>query len=179
MSVVVRRYTRALYELGDTQGVAERIWEDLRQFGNIFVETSDLLELAKNPLIPREDACTALETLCTHGDFHPLTTSFIKLLAMKRRLKLIPEILRDFERRIDKRLGLTRGDLETAHLMGRAQISKLEETLSEKLGSRVQLRTSVNHNLLGGMVLRVGAYLMDASLETQLMLMQKKLKGQK
>lgn len=179
MSVVVRRYTRALYELSDTQGVSELIWEDLRQFGNVFMETPDLLEVARNPLISRTQACAALETLCLHADFHPLTTSFIKLLTIRRRLKLLPEILKDFEKRIDMRLGLIRGELESARTLARTNVVHLEEALSQKLKGRVQLKTAVNSRLLGGVIVRVGSYLMDASLETQLAYMQKKLKGQK
>ena len=177
MSVVVRRYTKALYELSDTQGVAEQVWEDLRQFGNIFVETTDLLEVAKNPLISKRQAASALEIICQQADFHPLTTSFLKLLADKRRLRFVPEIINAFGRHIDKRLGLIRGDVESAKPLTRAHITQLEDVLSKKLQGRVQLRTALNNKLLGGMVLRVGSYLMDSSLDTQLSMIQKRLKG--
>ena len=179
MGIITQRYTKALYELSDVQDICDRIQQDLRQINQWLNSNEDVLRLIKSLVVPRKEAVLALNALCQKAQFHELTTNFLKLLATQRRLKYLPGIVDSFDHKMDMRAGLIKGQLVTATPVTKTQSAALERHLSSKLNAQVHLANEVDHTLLGGFIVRIGFYLVDSCLNTQLTNIQNVLKGKK
>lgn len=98
----------------------------------------------------------------------PLTVQFVGLVAENRRAGELPGILSAFEEMVARRKGSQIAKVTSAKKLTAAQVTSLKSNLKKSLGRPVEVETSVDADLLGGFVVRVGSRLYDSSLKTKL-----------
>lgn len=168
--VVAQRYAHALFEMGEEKGVAE-----LEQYGNalaaldrMLAEAPELDRLFKTPVITPEEKRRVLRELLTRIEADDTVLRFCSLLADKERLSLLPAIAAAFGARLDAVKGIARGSLTTAVDLDEKRRAALVARLEKQTGKTLALRFEVDPAVLGGVVLRIGDKVLDASLRAQL-----------
>ena len=91
------RYAVALFELAQEQCELDRVAGDLHRLREMLAESADLARLIRSPVLSREQQARALTTLGQRADFAPLTRQFLALLAHKRRLFALPEVIAAYD----------------------------------------------------------------------------------
>jgi F-type H+-transporting ATPase subunit delta len=171
------RYALALFELAQEQDALDAIAGDLRALKALYDESADLRRLVRSPALTREEQGRGIDAIAEKAGFSKLARQFLGLLAHKRRLFTLPEVIEAFEGMLSRHRGEVSAELISAVPLSDEQIGKFEEQLSETVGKSVSLATSVDAALLGGIVVRVGSRMIDASLKTRLHRLEQAMKG--
>lgn len=172
-----RRYARALFSLGKKAGV-ERLGElgrDLTALVDALHAQPQLLRVFRSPLFSAEEKRGVVGRILSELSASPLMRDFCALLADKKRLALLPDIQSYFGAMSDEEQGIVRGEVVTAVALSADRQSALLAQLEKNAGKKLSLVFSVNSAILGGLMLKVGDRVLDASLAAQLNAMKERI----
>ena len=162
------RYARALLDLSVETGALAAVESDLASLKAMLAESADLRTLIASPKFDAEDKAKALNAVAARAGANEITRKFLGLLAHNRRASALPTVIEAFERLAAARRGLVLAKVTTAIALTPAQAKDLAGALRTALGGDPQVETIVDPAILGGLKVRVGSRLYDASLKTKL-----------
>jgi F-type H+-transporting ATPase subunit delta len=171
------RYASALFDLASENASVSAVESDLDNLGQALAESPELAGLIRNPGISRADAGKAMNALGDLLSLSTLTRNFIGVLAANRRLGRLPEIIRAFASIAATARGEATAEVTTAHPLGEDQIEALRQKLEAREGRNVKIKTSVDPDLLGGLVVTIGSRRIDSSIRTRLNSLAQAMKG--
>jgi len=176
--VVARRYARALFSAGEKDGIEKlkAYGEDLDRFVEILSASPELMQIFRNPIFSVEDKKRVVDKLLEKLSPQQITRNFIYLLADKGRLSLVPDVSDYYEAMLDTAQGVLRGRLITAKDLAEGRQKDIKAKLEEQTGKKLVLEYSVDPDILGGVVLKVGDRVLDASLRAQLEIIKENIK---
>ncbi len=162
------RYARALFDLADETNALSAVEADLTSLKGLRADSADLRMLLSSPRFSTEEKAKGLAAIAAHAGYAPTTCKFLGLLAVKGRVAALAEIISAFERLAAAKKGLVFAQVTTAVVMTPAQGAALAAALRTSLGKDPQIDTRVDPAILGGVKVRVGSRLYDASLKSKL-----------
>jgi len=173
---IAKRYVQALFDVaGDN--VRAKVEKDLKQL-DIIVKGSDLFrDLLANPLLTRAQQAQAMESVLEAISADKITRQFIALLAARKRLSIIPEIIEQFLTKAAEARGEVSAELISAVPLKSGDVASVGERLGKVFGKKVQLETRQDPALLGGVVVKIGSMQFDSSLSGKMRRLQNKLKA--
>jgi F-type H+-transporting ATPase subunit delta len=118
-----------------------------------------------------------MDALLEKAEFSSLTRRFVGLAARNRRLFALPQMIAAFREMLAGRRGETTAEVISAKALSKAQLTALSDALAKTMGTKVALATSVDAELLGGLVVKVGSRMVDSSLRTKLHRLRLSMKG--
>jgi F-type H+-transporting ATPase subunit delta len=166
LAVAHRIYAEALFEAAKEAGRLAQVHEALSDFAAAIEQTPELRSVLRNPQLEPSAKARILADLA--GDDEPLFTNFLLLTAEKGRAGELEEIAREFERlmaREERRLSV---ELTTARELTDDEAQTIVGQIEQAAGRTVEATRSVDPDLLGGIVLQAGSYLVDASVRGRL-----------
>ena len=171
------RYASALFDLAREQNLVAAVEADLDQLGQALISSDDLAALIHNPKVSRETAAAALAGVARLLGLSPLTGNFLGVLAGNRRLAELPQVIRAFAAIAASARGEVTAEVTSAHPLNDDQLAALSAKLQQREGGTVKLKTSVDPELLGGLVVRIGSHQIDSSIRTRLNSLAQAMKG--
>jgi F-type H+-transporting ATPase subunit delta len=162
------RYATAVFELAQEEKAVDSLERDFMALKAMIAESPDLARLVKAPVFSREEQAKAMTAVLAAMQATPLATRTVLLLASKRRLFAIGDIIKAFERLVARQRGEVSAQVTSARALSDAQTEELKAILRSKLGREARLETKVDPSLLGGLVVKVGSRMIDSSLRTKL-----------
>lgn len=162
------RYATALFGLAQEGGVTDDVAGDLGGLSDAIEQSDDLKNLIRNPLMGREDQTKGIVAVAEKFGFNALTRQFLGLVASKRRLYFLPQMIRDFSSLVSAARGEINAEVASATPLSADKLSLVEQTLTQTVGKDVKLRATVDESLLGGIVIKVGSRMIDNSLRTKI-----------
>ena len=171
------RYASALYELASERKKVSVVEGDLDQLGQAILVSSDLAALIRNPRLTREGAAAAMTNLGAHLKLAPLTQQFLGVIAHNRRLAALPQIVSAFAGIAAAARGELNATVTSAHPLSAAQVSAIAAKLKAREGKDVKLTATVDPEILGGLIVRIGSTQIDSSIRTRLNSLANAMKG--
>jgi F-type H+-transporting ATPase subunit delta len=171
------RYAAALFELAQERDALDAVAGDLGNLSALLDDSGDLRRLIRSPVLTRQDQGRAITALAERAGFHELSVQFLGLLAHKRRLFVLPEIIAAYQAMLARPKGEVSAELVSAVPLSEDQARAVREQLSATLGQTVTLSRTVDPGLLGGLIVRLGSRMIDASLRTKLQRLELAMKG--
>jgi F-type H+-transporting ATPase subunit delta len=162
------RYATAVFELAQEEKAVEILEKDFVALKAALASSSDLKRLVRSPVFTREEQGKAIGAVLTRMGVSQLCKNFVLLLAAKRRLFVLADIIRAFEGKLAQMRGEIRATVTSAHKLGDDQMAELKSILKAKLGREPRIETKLDPSLLGGLVVKVGSRMIDSSLRTKL-----------
>ncbi|EGD58994.1 ATP synthase subunit delta [Novosphingobium nitrogenifigens DSM 19370] len=162
------RYASALFDLASEQGATIVVESDLERLAAAISESADFALLIRDPQITREAAAKAVKAVGEVLGVSPITANFLGVLAENRRLASLPDIVRAFATISADVRGEVTASVTTAHPLDDAQLAELSAKLSAREGRAVKIRTRVDPDILGGLVVQIGSQMIDGSIRTRL-----------
>lgn len=167
-SVIGRRYGRALLELASEAGQETEVRKGLEQLLVSWNESAELRGIFENPGVGAEQRRAILDALGSKMGLPGLVTNTLKLLADRRRVRHVPELVEAYLELADADAGGLRAEVTTAGEMPESYFADLQKTLSENLGREVTLVKKQDPALIAGVVTKVGDLVFDGSLRSRL-----------
>jgi F-type H+-transporting ATPase subunit delta len=171
------RYASALFDLASEQGFVTAVESDLDNLGEALKASPDLAALIRNPKVSREDTAKAMDAVAGVLGLSELTRNFIGVLAANRRLSALPEIVRAFGAIAAAQRGEVTAEVTSAHPLTDDQLAQLTARLKAREGKEIKLKASVDPEILGGLVVRIGSRQIDSSIRTRLNTLANAMKG--
>ncbi len=175
-SVAARRYARALFDLAKQSGALEKAGTDLHGVVSLARESEALARLFRDPIFSAGEKRSVLAALADRLETGAMVRDFLFLLADKSRLALLARIAGEYQILLDAEQGVLRGEIISAVPLDDKTRANVLGKLAKKAGRSLILDFKVDTTLLGGMLLKVGDSVMDASLKTQLSLLRDTIK---
>ena len=171
------RYAPAVFELALEERALDTLAADLAQLQTLLLESADLARLVRSPVITRDEQARAMKAVLESAKASELTRHLVLLLAEKRRMFALSDIIRAFESLLAKHRGEIAATVISARALSADETAELKRTLKDKLGREPMLRTQVDAKLLGGLVVKVGSRMIDSSLRSKLDSLRAAMKG--
>jgi F-type H+-transporting ATPase subunit delta len=171
------RYASALYELASEKKAVPIVEADLGKLDEAILGSADLAALIRNPQVSREAAAGAMNGIADLLKLSDLTKNFLGVLAQNRRLSALPEVVRAFASIAAAARGEVTANVTSAHPLSDTQLAALTAKLKAREGKDVSIRTSVDPEILGGLVVRIGSTQIDSSIRTRLNTLANAMKG--
>ena len=171
------RYASALFDLASEGGTVTAVESDLDKLDGALRESAELRALIKNPEVSREQIGKVLAGIGQYLGLEDLTKHFLGVLAQNRRIADLPAMIRAFHAIAAAQRGEVSAEVASAHALTDEQIATLEQKLRAREGRTVKLKTRVDPDLLGGLVVTVGSKRIDGSIRTRLNSLAQAMKG--
>ena len=172
------RYANAVFELAQEQKAVDAVSADLASLRRAMETSSDLTRLVRSPVFSAEDQAKALKAVLEKMGAQALTIKFVLLLAHKRRLFVLTQIIKQYEHLVARSRGETEAEVTAARALSDAEINELRAALKAKLGKEPRLHAKVDPTLLGGLIVKVGSRMIDSSIRTKLSGIRAAMRGQ-
>jgi F-type H+-transporting ATPase subunit delta len=171
------RYASALFDLARDQRQIDAVSRSVDALNQALVDSKDFAELITSPLVSREEAGKAFAAVGPQLSLDPLTTNLLGVLARNGRKKELRAVIRAFRRLAAEHRGETTADVLTARPLNDDQVAALKEQLCARAGRNVTIDAQVEPNILGGIVVKLGSQMIDASIRTKLNRLAQVMKG--
>ena len=162
------RYAQALFDLAKDAGRVAAVEANLKSFKAMRAGSADLRRLLTSPTFAADQKAKALQALAVAGKFEPLARKFLGLMATNGRAAALLSAITAFEALSAIERGVVAAEVTTATPLTAAQQKGLMAALKLALGKTPEIETKVDASILGGLKVRVGSRLYDASLRSKL-----------
>jgi F-type H+-transporting ATPase subunit delta len=174
-AAVARRYARALLALATEARRTEPVVDELATFERLLGAERDLREALLRPWVKASTKRAIVLDVAARLGLSPLARNFLALVAQRRRLPLLGEILAAYRASVDESAGRIRARVRSAAPLAEAERAAIRERLGRRLGKTVLLDTAVDPALVGGFVAEVGSRVLDVSVAGQLAALRERI----
>ena len=171
------RYAAALYAHADENHELDTVVSQMENLGQMIDGSADFRRLLESPLIDVKTATAAAQAVLAQEGFGKAVRDFVGVISVNRRLRVLRDIVSAFAALVAKRRGIVTAHVASAHPLNDVQRQQLRARLIEAGYGNVNIDERVNADLLGGLVVRIGARLYDTSLKSRLQRLQYAMKG--
>lgn len=168
LSNVGARYAQALFDLANDQKAVAVVEADLKSLKVALIESRDLRILLASPTFSAEDKAKGLAGIAARAKFTATTQKFLGLLAANGRAAALSEVITAFAKLSADARGAVSAEVTTALPLSAAQAKGVQVALRQALGKDPEITTRVDPAILGGIKVKVGSRLFDASLRSKL-----------
>ena len=171
-----RRYARALFDVAVKEKAdLSAVGQELDAFAALFTTHPTLGRVLLNPAVPTPRKRAAVDELVTRAALQPALAKLLLLLAERDRLVLMPDLATAYRDRLLDHQNVVRAEVATATPLGADRAKAIEKSIAQVTGRSVTLSTRVDPGMIGGLVVRVGGTVYDASVVRQLERMKQRL----
>lgn len=164
---VARRYSGALYEEADATGVLDAVDDDVLMLIETLESNGELARFFKSPVIPQEKKDKVVRELLSDR-IEDLTLRFLRLLIRKDRETMTKPILDQYQTLRDEQRGIVDAEVTVARPLEDEDREALTEALEKKTGKTIRLHVEEDADLIGGLIVRIGDRVFDASVRNKL-----------
>jgi len=177
LSGVAARYASALFELASEKHATEEVAGALAAFQSLINESPDLARLVKSPAFSAEEQVRAIGALLDKAEIGGIAANFIRLVAAKRRLFVLTDMIAAFQTLNDRAKGLVRADVTVAAPLRPDHEAALRQALSGVTGGKtVSLNVRTDPSIIDGVIVKLGSRMVDASVRTTLNAIRTRMK---
>jgi F-type H+-transporting ATPase subunit delta len=173
---IAQRYATAVYDLAQETNKVQDIEGDIDALRAALDESDDFRTLIQSPIYSRDEQRQAITALAAKMGLSDIMSNTLALMASKRRLFVLPALLRALRERIAEEKGQITAEVTSAKALTKTQSDKLAKTLKANTGKDITLHTTVDENLIGGLIVKVGSKMIDTSIRSKLNSLQNAMK---
>jgi ATP synthase F1 delta subunit len=172
---VATTYAEALYEAAADQRAVEPVARDVAAFAEAWDGSAELRAVLEDPEIEVRQKKAAVAALTE--DAHPLMRNFIQVLLDRGRIDAFPEMARALADRVARAEGRLEVTAVTAVPLAPDLRERITARIREKTGSEVDLSETVDPDIVGGLVLRIGESVVDGSVRHRIEELRERLRA--
>ncbi|WP_371372245.1 ATP synthase F1 subunit delta [Sporomusa aerivorans] len=166
-SQLALKYAQAIYEIATEKAMLDKVEQELKLVEDTIAGHEELATLIYHPLVPAEAKKETISQIFAE-ELDVFVRNFILLLIDKRREPALPAIIREYIRLANEARNIAEAEIFTAKELSQEQLTALAAKLSEVTGKNIVLKATIDQELLGGVVVKIGDKLIDGSVARQL-----------
>ena len=167
-SVVLTRYAGALIDLAEKAKSVSKVQKDFRDIEAMIKESPELGRVISSPLISQQKQEKIINDIAAKAKLQKLTKNFLGVLVQNRRLNTLVGVIKVYHKLVSARSGEVSVRVQTAQKLTATQEKDFQKKISSAIGSNVLVEAVVAPEILGGMVITIGSYMIDDSVRRKL-----------
>lgn len=171
------RYATALYEFAEEQHALNEVIAEAEGLLKIISENETLRNVLNNLSLDTVQSKAIMTELMNHCGFSQILQNFVGVVANNRRLADLKSFLMAFFALVNLRRGITAAEVITASPLTDMQRAQLKDRFSQAGYNKVDIQERIDSKILGGIIVRIGSKLYDASLQSRLNRLYNVMKG--
>jgi len=175
-SSIAVRYALAVFELAQDQGQLDKLESDIQNLKGALAESVDLVSLINSPVYSRDAQSKAILAIASRMKLSKIMSNVLGLMASKRRLFVVPSLLDRLSSIIADHKGELSAEVTSAKALTKAQSEKLSKMIAARVGKAVKINATINEDIIGGLVVKVGSKMIDTSIRSKLNSLQNVMK---
>jgi F-type H+-transporting ATPase subunit delta len=176
-TILAKRYAKAIFAVGQEQDKFEEYGENLKGVAGLYRDTPEVADALTNPLYPMDVKEKIMEGIVGSMEVDTVMGNFLNLLVQKKRAEILPEIAESYKVMVDDAKNISHGNVISAVELSDELKLNVQTVLEKLTGKKVELTTSVEPAILGGIIAKVGDLVLDGSIKTQLAGLKDSIKG--
>lgn len=173
---IAERYATAVFDLAKEGRDLKSLEADVAALQAAMADSADLRTLLTSPLYSRDQQGAAISAIAQKMALSVTTANVLALLASKRRLFVLPQLLAVLEVRLAGERDEVTAEVTTAKKLTKAQADKLAKALKAQVGKTVMIKETVDEGIIGGLIVKVGSKMIDTSIASKLNALQNTMK---
>lgn len=165
-TTIARPYAQAAFEQAQEEADLHK-WSAMLQLLSVVVSNPAMASVIKNPRLERSKLAELVLEICS-GHLTETFQNFVRLLTFTDRLSLAPQIHELFEKKRTDAEGIAKITVTSAYPLEDDQEEKIRQFMTRRIGKKIEIITRVDGSLIGGVVIRAGDSVIDASLRGRL-----------
>ena len=162
------RYSRALFEVAKETNELDKIEIDIKNFQSLIKNNTELHYFIHNPSQSINNQNNVLNLLSEKLNYSKSLRNFLLLLVEKRRIFFVLKIIDNFLKLCSKKRGEVKASLISSKELSDTELEKISRELSSSMGSTIKFDYKVDKNLIGGLKLQLGSFMIDTSIKNKL-----------
>jgi len=176
-AAVSRPYAEALMSIAQSNNIADKFDSDVRSLLNLIKESQPLQNFFANPFISGEDKKGVISKILS-DDTNPIFRNFLMLLVDRRRITLVEDIAQEYLAKLRELNQTVLAEVISAVPLTDEQQQTIKEKVKSMTDAReVELDSTIDSDIIGGVIIKVGSQVIDSSLRGQLRRLSLSLKG--
>ena len=171
------RYASAIYDLALENKAVDLVLKDLETLKTLIQGNKELNLLIKSPLIASNDKLEILLKLTKNKSTSKMTATFLKVISNNKRFASLTSIVSQFININAQKRGDILADITSADELSDKQKDDINEQLGTILGDKLSLNFKVDKKIIGGLIVKVGSKMIDASLVNKINKLKIAMKG--
>ncbi|SDE38089.1 F0F1 ATP synthase subunit delta [Limimaricola pyoseonensis] len=173
---IAQRYATAVFDLAREDDALAALGKDVDALKAALAESADFRDLISSPVYPRDEQGRAMAAIAQKMALTQTMGNVLGLMASKRRLFVLPQMLRALDEKLAEARGEITADVTTAKPLSDKQAKALAEALKQSAGREVKINQTVDESLIGGLVVKLGSKMVDTSIRSKLQALQNTMK---
>ena len=173
---IATRYASALFGLANEQDDVKTLEQDVGILKEFIAKSVDLNRLISSPIYSRGEQQSAITAIARKLDLNSTMTNTLALMAAKRRLFVVPFFLSVLNELIADSKNEVSAEVVSATALSKSKLDKLAKTLKANFGKDININSTVDENLIGGMIVKVGSRMIDTTILAKLNSLQNTMK---
>ena len=173
---IAGRYATAVFDLAKEGKALPALETDVDALEAALAESADLQKLISSPVYSREEQGASIAAIAKKMKLSKTTANVLALMASKRRLFVLPQLMSSLRERIATHKGEVTAEVTSAKALNKAQTESLVKALKAQIGADVKIKSTVDESLIGGLIVKVGSKMIDTSIKSKLNALQNTMK---
>ena len=173
MEEIAEVYSRSLFEVAMEQDNLDRVHEELGQFADAIDENRELQVFFFSPYFSSQEKKDAIGNVLEDAD--ESFVRFLELLAERHRMPALMRIRREFDSLYAEERKLLPVTITSAVELDKSTVKRIGDEIQDRTGRRIELTTSVDPDVIGGLAMQVGNLIMDATIRARLERLRKEV----
>ena len=162
------RYSRALFEVANESKELDKIEKDIKNFQSLLNSSFEIKNFIQNPTQSINTQNSVIKILTEKLGFSKNLKNFFLLLVAKRRIFFVKKITESFLKLCSKKRGEIKASLISSKELSPNELDQISKDLSKSMGSTLKIDYKVDKELIGGLKLQLGSFMIDTSLKNKL-----------
>ena len=162
------RYSRAFYEVIKEAREVDKAENDIKNFQSLLNTSVELKNFIKDPTQSINQQNKLINLLADKLNFSKNLKNFLLLLIEKRRIFFVKKIFENFLKLCSQKRGELKASLISSKDLSQTEIGKISTDLSEAIGLKLKLDYKIDKELIGGLKLQLGSFMIDTSIKNKL-----------
>jgi F-type H+-transporting ATPase subunit delta len=168
-----RRYAEAAFQLAERDGALDRWGDDLRRAAEI-ASDEQIARIVGSPMVPLTERQDLVERLLARRLAKP-AMNLVRILVQRGNLELVPAIAAEYQRLLNRQRGIVEALVTSATPLTPDEDRAIRDRVAQLTGTTVDVQTAVDPELIGGLTVRIGDRLIDASVRGRLARLREQL----
>ena len=162
------RYSRALFEVSKESNELEKAENDIKNFQSLYDSSLDIKNFFKNPTQSINQQIEVINLLSEKLGFSKNLKNFFLLLIEKRRIFFVKKISETFLKICSAKRGEIKASLISSKELSKSELEEVSNALSKAMGAILKFDYKVDKDLIGGLKLQLGSFMIDTSIKNKL-----------
>ncbi len=173
MEEIAEVYARALFEVAQDRDKLDEVHEQLGEFADAIGENRDMARFFFSPYFSTQEKKEGLEKTVQGAD--EVVMNFLEALLERSRMPVIFRIRDRFDQMWEEENKLLPVEVTSAIELDKKTVNQIGKSIGEQVDRKIELSSKVDPEILGGVVLRVGNFILDASIRHRLEQLRKQV----